>query len=121
LSIDRFAHDTAPPWEDKVGAPDRAKQDLRLLHMVATLSERTPERMLRSVSAQIGPTISYERLRAGARLPNAVRAELKDILDEQIRREIAIGEACVAHSRDLTRLILAMNGLVLLSVVLLVL
>jgi len=116
LSIDRFAQDAAPPWEDEVGAPSRAEQDLRLLHTLAALSESAPDQLLRAVGERLGTTASYDRLRARTRLPNAVRAELKDTLDEWIRRETAIREACVTASHDLTRVVLGMSGLVLLAV-----
>jgi hypothetical protein len=53
-------------------------------------------------------------------LPNAVRAELNEDLNERIHREKEIGTACVAASRDLTALIAGMSALVVLAVSLVV-
>jgi len=116
LSVDRSTHDATQPWEDEAGAPSRAENDLRLLHTLAALLQRAPEQLLGAVGERLGTTASYDRLRARTRLPNAVRAELKDTLDEWIRRETAIREACVTASHDLTRVVLGMSGLVLLAV-----
>jgi len=93
--------------------------DLRLLHAAANLSDLTPQRMLGCVSETVGIAASYDRLRAGRPLPNALRGELRDVVDREIRREIGIGEACVATSRALADLIFGMSGLALLAALLL--
>jgi hypothetical protein len=87
---------------------------------LAILSDRTPAKVLGSVDERIGTTNSLDRVRAGERLPNAVRAELNEDLNERIHREKEIGTACVAASRDLTALIAGMSALVVLAVSLVV-
>jgi len=87
---------------------------------LANLSDRTPAQVLGSVDERLGTTNSLDRVRAGERLPNAVRAELNEVLNERIRREKDIGTACVAASRDLTLLIAGMSALVVLAISLMV-
>jgi len=107
-------------WEGAARGPTSAEQDLRLIRTLAILSDRTPAQVLWSVDERIGTTISFDRVRAGERLPNAVRAELNEDLNGRIRREKEIGTACVAASRDLTALIAGMSALVVLAVSLMV-
>lgn len=115
MPIDLSGADAAPSGTATPNAAAPAARDLRLLHAAAHLSDRAPEQLLGAVAAWTGVTASYERLRAGVRLPNAVRAELKGVLDERIRREVEIGAACAADSRALARLILTISGLVVLA------
>jgi hypothetical protein len=107
-------------WEGAARGPTSPEQDLRLIRTLAILSDRTPAQVAWSVDERIGTTNSFDRVRAGERLPNAVRAELTEDLNERIRREKEIGTACVAASRDLTALIAGMSALVVLAVSLMV-
>lgn len=93
--------------------------DLRLLHAAANLSDLTPQRMLGCASESVGIAASYDRLRAGTPLPNALRGELRDVVDREIRREVEIGKACVATSRAVAYVIFGMSGLALLAALLL--
>lgn len=120
MSFNCSVREAPPVWEGAARGPTSAEQDLRLIRTLAILSDRTPAQVLWSVDERIGTTNSFDRVRAGERLPNAVRAELNEDLNGRIRREKEIGTACVAASRDLTALIAGMSALVVLAVSLMV-